>query len=716
LIKNCLFFRVNGKSYDLDWIREGHRTYPLMNRAPSYSALHILADHASKVAAFENKDLPEPNATRREKILENAITEKHIIITEDPNKPPASSPAIFGVSRKDLKRSIDLVTLHPHSKKKHYHLKPPPPPNMKIHHLYQTLNTKRPRKTFTKKASSSSKVKSSSLSSKQSSYNADEKHFDGAELQRHLTSQLMPPPMSPMKVSYTHQQQQQQQQQHHTPTKKETNMLKMNHQQLEPQAHYIPNNRLKNELLNVGQGRARSARASKSVNVPHKTHNYSQKYANGAGTRNNNMDHIPDPQIIFNTTSSKIDPPLSLDTAMPTENNEIDMSPAITSPLQLLSTAASCTPKLKVISPVNNQILQQQQQLQPSTSTTQLPTPNQLKSAHNQPTFKIIKPIIIKPTTSDAKSSPQHQQQQQQQQQSILSTAPSKLKIQKIQLVMNKNQDGTTASLSPSATIVSGKAGQLVLSGKGITNTYQVGSKSPYTILSSAKAVTTAPKVMVQTIERNFAQKELTENERIPENQRITENTPIDFLPASSTSAVATTNYPKVIIQKSVTSPKQIKLKLGPGSIMNSKIIKGPLPSNLKIQRNINTKGFTVLNTSQIVHLQSTSPASHQQPQSSASTTISVAGTTTSTSTTTTSITNISNESTKTDWEQELDDVNRTKENMERLSENNGALVAKKPRIEELHVDVLKQDSEVDESLVKSNTAVIYGELKEKFY
>ncbi|KAG5683835.1 hypothetical protein PVAND_013098 [Polypedilum vanderplanki] len=736
---------INGKSYDLEWVKEGHRSYPLISRAPSCTALHILADHASKVAAIDNTELLTPSETKRERNLDVEISGKQII-TDDPTKPLqlATSPAIFGISRKDLKRSIDLVTLHPHTKKKHYHhLKPPPPAqHMKIQHLYQTLNTKRPRKTFTKKSKTKISSKQSPSSSGrmqmqlpyQTSSSDEKHHFDGAELQRHLTSQLMPPP--PMK--YT--------QQPLPTSKKEMNLLKMNHQQQsnEPLAHYIPNNRLKSELLSEHHHqqttpmRARSGR-SKSMSVASKS-NYNPKYANGAGSRINNsssssMDHIPDPQIIFNTTSStKMEP--SIVDPIPLENNDMDLSPAITSPLQLLSTAASCTPKLKVTSPLNHhhlspppqqssstshhshhniQIQQPQQQsinisaqLPSSSSTTTLsltqPSTNTLKTVQNR-AIKIIpantKSMIIKPPDI-SKSSQQIQTQQQQPQQTIISTTPSKFKIQKIQLVMNKSQDGSTTSISPSATIVSGKAGQLVLSGKGITNTYQVGSKTPYTILSSsgAKVGANGPKVIVQTIDRSFAQAQKesdgTNNvgEKIPENQRITENTPIDFLPINSNSTAinvnttpTTSNFPKVIIQKSTTAHKQIKLKLGPGSIVNSKIIKGPLPGNLKIQRNINTKGFTVLNTSQIVQIQSntmtnvvaapTVPSSTIQVSSNISTPIAPV------------IVSNNNESTKTDWEQELDDANRTKENKDRLTESNGnssssgASFPKKPRLDE---------------------------------
>lgn len=655
--------RLNGKSCDLEWIREGHRNYPLIGRAPPYSALHILAEHASKAAAAENLQLPDPADTKRWRLLDEEFTTGKPIITDDPTLPPPS-PAIFGISRKDLKKSLDMTSLHQSVRKKNYqHLKPPPPPNVKIQHLYQTLNAKRPRKSLTKK-SSKARVTKQSPGRMHLPYPPDEKHFDGVELQRHLTSQLMPPPMSPVKSPYA-------------PIlpagKKDMNLIKMNHHQsMEPQAHYIPNNpsRLKGDFM-CEPTRGRSGRA-KNVNMQQRSNYQQQKYANGAGARNN-MDHIPDPQIIFNTTSSKMDQHTMDVLQMEHNNHDMDMSPqAMASPLQLLSTAASCTPKLKVTSP-------SVPHHQPSTSQpTQLSAQSAPKPMQNR-SVKIVpvnsKPMIIKP--ADAIKSTQ----------AIINntTAQSaKFKIQKIQLVMNKNQDGTstTASLSPSATIVSGKAGQLVFGGKGITNSYQIGGKSPYTIVSAPKA--SGPKVIVQAIDRSFTLKDSSESS-IPENQRITENTPIDFLP----STTGTANYPKLLISKPQSvPPKQFKIKLG-ASIVNPKIIKGPIPANLKIQRNINTKGFTVVNSSQIVHLQ----AQTQAAQAATPTT--------------------STEGTKVDWEQELDDVNRTKGGKSTGKSNGDGSAAKKMRLDDGEVVVeevsLTENVIVETVEVTDPAAVVFG-------
>lgn len=621
-----LVCRMSGRSYDLEWTREGHRNYPLIARAPPYSALHILADHASKAATIENSDLPHPSETKRAKIWDFQDISNKQIVMDDPTLPPPS-PLNFGVGKKELKKNFDLTSLHQGVRKKHYQLLKPPPPHVKIQHLYQTLNTKRSRKSLTKKSSKSRIIKQMP-GRMHLPFSPEDKQFDGAELQRHLTSQLMPPPMSPAKSPLS------------LPpilptgmTKRDSNVMK-----LDPQMNFIANNptRLKSELLQESP-KSRAAR-SKSSNV---RGNYQQKSANGSSSRS--LDHIPDPQIIFNTTSSKSETDLSMMEHI-NHNRDVELSQqAMASPLQLLSTAASCTPKLKVTPNVHQQ---------PSTSSQNLPS----KTVQNR-AIKIVpsnaKPVIIKPGDSVKPSQP------------VIATQCSKFKIQKIQLVMNKSQEGATTNLSPSATIVSGKAGQLVLSGKGITNSYQIGGKSPYTIVN-------AQKPNVPKVQTNFT-------ETIPENQRITENTPIDFI----TSATTQNNYPKVIIHKSQPA-KQIKLKLGT-SIMNPKIIKGPIPANLKIQRNINTKGFTVVNSSQIVQFQ------QQQIQP-----VQV-------------VPAVTAEGTKVDWEQELDDANRKDG---KLSQGNGTLepAAKKIRLEENENSPAEVVEEVVENSAPSNL-IVYGKI-----
>lgn len=126
------------------------------------------------------------------------------------------------------------------------------------------------------------------------------------------------------------------------------------------------------------------------------------------------------------------------------------------------------------------------------------------------------------------------------------------------------------------------------------------------------------------------------------------------------------------------TAPKQIKLKLSPGNIVNTKMFK-----NLKIQRNINTKGFTVLNTSQIVQIQSIPSIQQEASSNSRAST---------------------NESTKTDWEQELDDANRTKaaENVLQIDDNNMI-------IEESTEDVPNEVNFINEE--SAPTTTVYGKI-----
>lgn len=384
------------------------------------------------------------------------------------------------------------------------------------------------------------------------------------------------------------------------------------------------------------------------------------------------MDHIPDPQIIFNTTSSKLEQamePMQMD-----NNHDMDLSTqGMASPLQLLSTAASFTQKLKVTPHAHHQ---QQQSLSSSPTIASL---NPAKTVQNR-AIKIIpappntKPMVIKPAPEAGKTT-----------RPIVTTAQSgNFKIQKIQLLMNKSQEGTStaASLSPSATIVSGKAGQLVLSGKNFTNSYQVAGKppytKPYTIVGTQNS--NSPKVIVQTIDR------MKDSESsIPENQRITENTPIEFMSAN----LGLTSYPKVIIQKSPAT-KQIKLKLG---TTLPKILKGSIPTNLKIQRNISTKGFTVLNSSQIVQLQAQAQAVVQT---------------------------VVTEGTKVDWEQELDDVNRTKGGKSSSKSNGAGSTAKKMRfdedatadVESCQVEDASSENVIVETVVDPSTSLIeFGKL-----
>lgn len=80
---NLILCRMTGKNYELEWIKEGHRNYPLIARSPPFTALQILADYASRRASLENIILPHPYDTRRIKTLDDEI-DSNPIITKDP--------------------------------------------------------------------------------------------------------------------------------------------------------------------------------------------------------------------------------------------------------------------------------------------------------------------------------------------------------------------------------------------------------------------------------------------------------------------------------------------------------------------------------------------------------------------------------------------------------------------------------------------------------
>lgn len=493
---------------------------------------------------------------------------------------------------------------------------------------------------------------------------------------------------------------------------------------MEPQAHYIPNNpsRLKSELLagmSASMSPSKKQRVSKNAM---QARNYQPKYANGAGART--MDHIPDPQIIFNTSSSsssssaasvKVENEIHHHPMEHHNQHELDMS-SQASPLQLLSTAASCTPKLKVNS--SPQILQThlQQHTTPQHVSQSQSQPIAIKANVQNRQIKIIptnaKPVIIKPSDIVSKAAPTQQQLPQ--------PTQSKFKIQKIQLMMNKQEgsnSNATANISSTATIVSGKPGQFVLSSKNITNSYQV-AKSPYSIVTTSKAsVTSVPKVV--TIQS--AAKDTNEPVQVANDNQI------EF-PTSSN-----TNFPKVIIQKSPatsttttaipTQAKQIKLKLGTG--MNTKILHAPLTS-FKIQRNVNTKGFTVINPSHIVQIQQPQSIQQQIVQQSTATSASqiiVAVSQAHNRSTLspkpavnqTTAAQPTNESTKVDWEQELDDVNRTKGGKSQSKSNGSGIAPKKLKKETTESEKIVEPENVIVETVDAldeddESIVVYGE------
>lgn len=107
----------------------------------------------------------------------------------------------------------------------------------------------------------------------------------------------------------------------------------------------------------------------------------------------------------------------------------------MTSPLQLLSTAASCTPKLKV----NTSQSFQQLPLTLPTTTTMINQQQHLQTKPNvqNRAIKIIpaNTKLIKPQQQQTSSDLINKTFMQQQQSTIIAATPSKFKIQKIQLV-----------------------------------------------------------------------------------------------------------------------------------------------------------------------------------------------------------------------------------------------------------------------------------------
>lgn len=307
----------------------------------------------------------------------------------------------MSVPKKDMKRP-HLESSFSATKKRGsgqvYPLKQPlPPPNIKIQHLYHTLHAKRPRKSHaSKKHSHKSRAsKSAPMSPTKAGYMnprmihsyasqnpTDDKMFEGAELQKHLTSQLMPPPPAPSTSVYKSSQ---------TgfspilPTSKKdvaSNLIKMNTQQhfVEPQPH--PSNS--------------KSRATQKL-LKHQQQQMALANSNSRKKRvASHFDHIPDPKIIFSTTSSKAahngalqNKPSPINclaaAAASAQLSEMEANrdhEILDSSLQLLSTAASVTPKIK-ISPQNVQNMQHVQNIQTM-------PPMQLKPSAKSGNIKIL--------------------------------------------------------------------------------------------------------------------------------------------------------------------------------------------------------------------------------------------------------------------------------------------------------------------------------------
>lgn len=605
-------------------------------------------------------------------------------------------------------------------------------PNMKIKQLYNTFQAKRSRKTLAKKPTNKVRTKGGSSNSNSKgllsphmihSYASpiDEKLFEGPELQRHLTSQLMPPPQTPSSSSSTpttssilpasssvavfyNRGSQPQTQSSFAPilptSKKDvaSNLIKMNYQNFtpnEPQAHYIPSNssnrksksaqliqqQNQQQLGNILQNTLKSPSNAKS--------GYQQKFAQSNGAEN-----IPDPKIIFTNSSSKpatinntqqikiepkILPPLEQSPQIPlqqsvTNENNHDI-PA--TPLQLLSTAANLAPKLKVT-----------------------PIPVQFKTVPNR--IKII------PSGAGLSKVLQFNNNQIQfkGQPTVLSQAQAgKFKVQKIQLVMNHKginemqQPGTSNNTSlpitttiattttTASTKITGKAGQVMLSGKSFVSNHVL---KPIGIVSG-KSVVTGPKLIVQSsADRKFMAMPNIEIIEPPKKYNIVDNQLVSVVNVHSKTVMqditgaspvkVSTTMNMAHLAKMIPANK-IKLKLGPhfgNSTAKVLATSATVPkdtANLTQQR-VKVK---ILPNSQLNNSQ------QQQP--------SVITTTAPTPI------NVRDEVTE-DWEQKLDDVMRKMGSKTTSKNSDSETVAKKIRLS-------KDDIEKGTTEIISKTVVV---------
>lgn len=608
-------------------------------------------------------------------------------------------------------------------------------PNMKIKQLYNTFQAKRSRKTLAKKPTNKVRTKAGSSNSNSKGLSSphmihsyaspvDEKLFEGPELQRHLTSQLMPPPQTPssststtpispasssVAVFYNRGPQPQTQSSFAPilPTSKKdvaSNLIKMNYQNFtpnEPQAHYIPTNssnrksksaqliqqqQNQQQLGNILQNTLKSPSNAKS--------GYQQKFAQSNGAEN-----IPDPKIIFTNSSSKtatinntqqikIEPKLlpqmeqspqipqsPLQQSATNENNH-DI-PATPSPLQLLSTAANLASKLKVT-----------------------PIPVQFKTVPSR--IKII------PSGAGLSKVLQFNNNQIQfkGQPTVLSQAQAgKFKVQKIQLVMNHKginemqQPGTsnntslpitttiTTTTTTATTKITGKAGQVMLSGKSFVSNHAL---KPIGIVSG-KSVVTGPKLIVQSVDRKFMAMPNIEIIEPPKKYNIVDN-----------QLVSVVNVHSKTVMQDITGASPVKVS----TTMNMAHLAKMIPANkikLKLGPHFGNSTAKVLATSaatvpkdtatltqrvKVKILPNSQLNNSQQQQPSVITT-----------TAPTPI-NIRDSEVTEDWEQKLDDVMRKMGGKTTSKGSDSETVAKKIRLS-------KEDIEKGTTEIISKTVVV---------
>lgn len=77
--------RIYGPNSEIEWNKEGRRSFLIINRKPSQTALSVLADTASHTGEQLNKKLDDPCNTVRDRVLSAATEDKDTsnLVTSD---------------------------------------------------------------------------------------------------------------------------------------------------------------------------------------------------------------------------------------------------------------------------------------------------------------------------------------------------------------------------------------------------------------------------------------------------------------------------------------------------------------------------------------------------------------------------------------------------------------------------------------------------------
>lgn len=70
----------------MEWSKEGHRSFALMQRSEPHTALQYIANHAVSVAAAQNQLLPMPTETGRDCEANAQPISNLPVVMEDPVK------------------------------------------------------------------------------------------------------------------------------------------------------------------------------------------------------------------------------------------------------------------------------------------------------------------------------------------------------------------------------------------------------------------------------------------------------------------------------------------------------------------------------------------------------------------------------------------------------------------------------------------------------